>query len=106
MGYSTILFDVSDGIATITLNRPEAYNSFTRDMTNEFADVWNRVRDDDAVRVIVLRASPCPAFCSGADVKGGPGITPYRLPESRQKPWQMDDPANRSGRSPTRSGSR
>ena len=97
MDYRTILFDVSEGIATITLNRPEAYNSFTRDMTNEFTDVWNRIRDDDAVLAIVLQAAPCPAFCSGADVKGGPGITPYRLPDARQKPWQMDDPAESLG---------
>lgn len=97
MSYKTVLFDVADHVATITLNRPEAYNSFTRDMTNEFVDIWNRVRDDDAVRVIVLRAAPSKAFCTGADVKGGPGITPYRLPESRQKPWQMDDPAESLG---------
>lgn len=97
MAYQTLLFDIADRVATITLNRPEAYNSFTRDMTNEFLDVWNRVRDNDDVRVVVLRAAPCPAFCSGADTKGGPGITPYRLPEARKKPWQMDDPAEALG---------
>lgn len=97
MTYKTVLFDVADHVATITLNRPEAYNSFTRDMTNEFVEIWNRVRDDDAVRVIVLRAAPSPAFCTGADVKGGPDVTPYRLPESRLKPWQMDDPAESLG---------
>ncbi|MEH6792081.1 enoyl-CoA hydratase/isomerase family protein [Parasphingorhabdus sp.] len=97
MDYKTVLFEIADNVATITLNRPEAYNSFTRDMTNEFVDIWNRVRDNDAVRVIVLRAAPSKAFCTGADVKGGPDITPYRLPEARLKPWQMDDPAESLG---------
>jgi enoyl-CoA hydratase/carnithine racemase len=97
MAYKTVLLDIADHIATITLNRPEAYNSFTRDMTNEFGEIWHKLREDDAVRVIVLRAAPCPAFCTGADVKGGPDVTPYRLPESRQKPWQMDDPAESLG---------
>jgi enoyl-CoA hydratase/carnithine racemase len=97
MSYKTVLFDVADHVATITLNRPEAYNSFTRDMTDEFSQIWARVRDDDAVRVIVLRAAESKAFCTGADVKGGPGVTPFRLPESRSKPWQMDDPAESLG---------
>lgn len=97
MAYKTVLLDVADHIATITLNRPEAYNSFTRDMTNEFSEIWRKLRDDDAVRVIVLRAAPSPAFCTGADVKGGPDVTPFRDPDSRQKPWQMDDPAESLG---------
>lgn len=97
MAYKTVLLDISDHIATITLNRPEAYNSFTRDMTNEFVEIWKRLREDDAVRVIVLRAAPSPAFCTGADVKGGPGVTPYRMPESRLKPWSLDDPAEALG---------
>jgi enoyl-CoA hydratase/carnithine racemase len=64
MSYKTVLFDVADHVATITLNRPEAYNSFTRDMTDEFSQIWARVRDDDAVRVIVLRAAESKAFCT------------------------------------------
>ena len=76
MTYKTVLLDIADHIATITLNRPEAYNSFTRDMTNEFVEIWKRLREDEDVRVIVLRAAPSPAFCTGADDKGGPDVTP------------------------------
>jgi len=106
MDYRTILFDVSEGIATITLNRPEAYNSFTRDMTNEFTDVWNRIRDDDAVRAIVLQAAPCPAFCSGADVKGGLELhlTACRTRVRNHGRWMIL--RNLSDRNPTRSGNR
>lgn len=95
--YKTILYDVADAVATITLNRPEAYNSFTREMADEFVAVWRRIREDDSVRVVVLRAAPCPAFCTGADVKGGPGATPYRTAEARLDPWRMDDPAEQLG---------
>jgi enoyl-CoA hydratase/carnithine racemase len=95
--YKTILFEVQNHIATVTLNRPKAYNSFTRDMTDEFSDLWNRVRSDDAVRVIVLRAAPCPAFSAGADVSKDPSVRPYREPGARLKPWQMDDPAETLG---------
>src|SRR3546814_11107455 len=66
-------------------------------MTNEFVEIWKRLREDDDVRVIILRAAPSPAFCTGADTKGGPGITPYRTPESRLKPWSLDDPAEALG---------
>lgn len=69
MNYQTILYEVGgDGVATITLNRPQAMNSFTAQMLREFADVWERIKRDDAVRAIVLRAAEGRAFCTGADV--------------------------------------
>lgn len=97
MSYRTILFDIGQHVATITLNRPEAYNSFTRDMANEFTDVWKRIREDNDIHAVVLRAAPSPAFCTGIDVKGGPGITPFRTPESASHPWTHDDPAEQLG---------
>jgi enoyl-CoA hydratase/carnithine racemase len=69
MDYETILFDVADKIATITLNRPEAMNSFTLRMMNEFAHVWRRIAEDDDIHVTVLRAAPGRAFSTGVDVK-------------------------------------
>src|SRR3546814_19741403 len=65
-------------------------------------DVIERLREDDDVRVIILRAAPSPAFCTGADTKGGPGITPYRTPESRLKPWSLNDPAESPGANSTK----
>ena len=56
--YETIVFEIAgDGVATITLNRPEVMNAFDQRMADEFAEVWRLVRQDDAVRAIVLRAS-------------------------------------------------
>ncbi|MCU1612708.1 MAG: putative enoyl-CoA hydratase/isomerase [Frankiales bacterium] len=70
--FSTLLFDVADHVATITLNRPERLNSFTREMTEEMASVWTRVRDDDEIHVAVLRAAGDRAFCTGIDMVEGP----------------------------------
>ncbi|ALJ18832.1 enoyl-CoA hydratase/isomerase family protein [Microbacterium sp. No. 7] len=93
--YETILFELTgDRVATITLNRPEAMNSFNERMCEEFADVWERVRLDDDVHAVVLRAAGERAFCTGIDVKQGipkpanrfsqvdPGI--YLGPKARQ----------------------
>jgi enoyl-CoA hydratase/carnithine racemase len=52
----------------VTLNRPEKLNSFNRTMADELSTVWARVRDDEDIRVAVLRASGDRAFCTGIDV--------------------------------------
>ncbi|WP_255355856.1 enoyl-CoA hydratase-related protein, partial [Frankia sp. CpI1-P] len=46
---TTVLYEVDDHVATITLNRPERLNSFTETMTLEMEAVWHEVRDDDDV---------------------------------------------------------
>ena len=75
MSYQTILFEVGDDkVATVTINRPDAMNSFTVQMCREFRDVWARVREDDAIHAVVLRAAPGRAFCTGVDVRSGENI--------------------------------
>ena len=87
MDYTTIILDVADGIATITLNRPDRLNCFNRTMVVEFRDVWTRLRTDPGVRVLVLRAAPGRAFCSGVDVKEG-----WRPEGEDTSPFDQDDP--------------
>jgi enoyl-CoA hydratase/carnithine racemase len=87
MEYTTLLLDIADGIATITLNRPERLNCFNRAMVVEFRDLWVRVRADPSIRVLVLRAAPGRAFCSGVDVKEG-----WRAPGEEKNPFDQDDP--------------
>ena len=70
MTYRTILFEVSDGVAVITLNRPEVRNAFGQGMGDELADAFGRCDQDDMVRAVVLTGTP-PAFCSGADLSAG-----------------------------------
>ena len=68
--YETILFDVGDGVATITLNRPEQRNAFGAGMGQELSDAYHRCDTDAAVRAVVLTGTP-PAFCAGADLSEG-----------------------------------
>lgn len=65
--YTDILFDEFEGIARITINRPEVYNAF-RPLTNhEILDALNIVRDNPSLRVVVLTGAGDKAFCSGGD---------------------------------------
>ncbi|MDA7502237.1 enoyl-CoA hydratase-related protein [Chitinophagales bacterium] len=64
-----ILFNVDNGVATLTLNRPDRYNAFTPEMMKEFVRCMKLARKDDEVRVVVLTGAGEKAFCSGQDVK-------------------------------------
>jgi enoyl-CoA hydratase/carnithine racemase len=71
MTYETILFEVREQVATVTLNRPEVRNAFGAGMGPELDDAFRRCDEDDEIRAVVLTGTP-PAFCSGADlVRGG-----------------------------------
>ncbi|MCH9675402.1 MAG: enoyl-CoA hydratase/isomerase family protein [Gammaproteobacteria bacterium] len=65
-----ILFDVSDQIATITLNRPEARNALSNDMREHFDRIFEELRDraGDDVKVVIITGAGG-AFCAGGDVK-------------------------------------
>ncbi|WP_313024444.1 enoyl-CoA hydratase/isomerase family protein [Pseudomonas lopnurensis] len=70
MAYETLIYEVTpDHVATITINRPQALNAFTLQMRHEFEDAWKRIREDDQVHAVVLRAAEGRAFSTGADVK-------------------------------------
>ncbi|UDY37446.1 enoyl-CoA hydratase/isomerase family protein [Dermatobacter hominis] len=64
---TTVTLDVADGVATVTLDRPDVYNSFDPTMTQEVATVWQALRHADEVRAVVLTASGDKAFCTGID---------------------------------------
>ncbi len=87
MDYQTLLTDLKEGVLTVTLNRPKQANSFNHSMIEDFAGLWRSVREDSAVRVIVLRASPGRSFCTGVDVKEG-----WRAPNHDPAPFDYDDP--------------
>ncbi len=67
MSYQEILFDVSDGIATITLNRPEKLNAWTGVMETEVRDAMNAASVRADVRAIILTGAGR-GFCAGADM--------------------------------------
>ncbi|MFJ9088950.1 enoyl-CoA hydratase/isomerase family protein [Streptomyces sp. NPDC102384] len=71
MDLKTVRYDVAGHVATITLDRPQALNSFTQEMLEDFAAIWRAVKDDDDVRAVVLRGAGDRAFSTGMDVKEG-----------------------------------
>ncbi|MEO3787576.1 enoyl-CoA hydratase/isomerase family protein [Actinocorallia sp. B10E7] len=87
MDLTTVIYEVSDHVATITLNRPEVLNSFNPAMCEEFSLLWKTVREDDDVHVVVLRAAGDRAFCTGADVKEGISLHP--------NVWNQADPGEK-----------
>lgn len=66
--FTQILCDVADGVATITLNRPEKMNAFTNVMMQEMCSAFDRVDADDDVRAVIVTGSGDRAFCAGADL--------------------------------------
>ncbi|HEV7232957.1 MAG TPA: enoyl-CoA hydratase-related protein, partial [Sphingorhabdus sp.] len=66
--FTQILYDVVEGIATITLHRPEKMNAFTGTMMQELCAAFDLVDADDAVRVVIVTGHGDRAFCAGADL--------------------------------------
>lgn len=65
-----LLFDVNDGIAVITLNRPEAHNSLSQAIIEGLGAAYRRCDEDDDIRVVVVTGVG-KIFCAGADMSGG-----------------------------------
>jgi len=81
-GLNTLHYSVEDGIATITLNRPDRLNAATGEMLAELLGVFDRTDADDEVRAVIVTGSGR-AFCAGADLSGGSGSLDFD---------QLDDP--------------
>lgn len=78
MTYSTILYDVTEGVATITLNRPQVLNALTDELGQELMDAFKRAGRDAAVRCLVLTGAGR-GFCSGQDLGNMQQRTPGEL---------------------------
>lgn len=86
--FQTVLFEVADdGVATITLNRPEVMNCFNQPMLDEFGEIWRICRGEDDIRAIVLRAAGEHAFSTGVDRKQGRFRHPNPLSEDDPGFW-------------------
>ncbi len=106
--FETVLYEVIDGVAWVTLNRPEVLNAFNYRMQEELHAIWRNARHDSSVRCLVLTGAGERAFCTGIDraeamghweddptaaghaavpIGGGDGDTP----------WHFDDPGDLIG---------
>jgi enoyl-CoA hydratase/carnithine racemase len=99
MNYQTLACTIDDGIATLSLNRPEQLNAFTVEMANELVDFFTRASSDAAIRAIVVTGSG-KAFCAGMDLSVDGNV--FGLDESQQPTMQdmherLDDPAIHDG---------
>ncbi|MBM3948910.1 MAG: enoyl-CoA hydratase/isomerase family protein [SAR202 cluster bacterium] len=82
MTYRTIIVDKAEGVATLTLNRPEVLNAINDEMQRELDAALTDLEADDAVRAIIFTGGGDRAFCAGADIhemarkakEGGPQV--------------------------------
>ena len=70
MAFTEILYDVNDGVCTVTLNRPAKLNAVTSTMIGELVDAFDRADGDDDVRAVIVTGTGR-AFCAGADLSAG-----------------------------------
>jgi enoyl-CoA hydratase/carnithine racemase len=70
VSYETLLVDARDGVATLTLNRPDARNALNATMIRELAAALAELEASPAARVVIIRGAGDRAFCAGADLRG------------------------------------
>ena len=68
MEFETLLYDVQEGVATLTLNRPERHNAFNLTMAHELRRAWEGIKADPEVVCVILTGAGDKALCTGMDV--------------------------------------
>ena len=68
-GFEFIKYEKKDGIARVTINRPQVYNSYNLKALQEMTEAFDDVAIDDRIGVVILRGEGDKAFCTGGDVK-------------------------------------
>ena len=81
MTYKLIIYEKSEGIATITLNRPEALNAFSKESVEEVLQALEDAKNDEKTRVIVVTGAGEKAFSAGADIKAMAGMNALKARE-------------------------
>jgi enoyl-CoA hydratase/carnithine racemase len=101
---ATLAYEERDGVAIVTLNRPEVHNAFNHRMQLELKHVWTSLRTNDDVRVVVLTGAGEKAFCSGIDreesieegyLQRDPGASPRGVTGGQvSTPFMYNDPGS------------
>lgn len=97
MSYEQILFEVKEGVATITLNRPEVLNAWTDVIAEEVWDATHKADADNDVRVMLLTGAGR-AFCAGGDVTGFKSENPRQLIDKLPRPYDFSRRPDYQGR--------
>lgn len=83
--FKTIRTEISEGIFTLTLNRPDKMNAFTGEMMAEMIEAFDLADADDNVRAVIVTGSGDRAFCAGADLSAGAATFDYAKRADRQE---------------------
>jgi enoyl-CoA hydratase/carnithine racemase len=94
--FETLLYSVEDGIATITLNRPDKLNAFNTQMMNDMIAAFDATDADDAVRAVIVTGAGR-AFCAGADLSAGARTFDYDARATEDREARMRDGVQRDG---------
>ncbi len=86
MTFETVLYEASEGVARITLNRPAKHNALNHQMMDDIDAAFAKAGSDDSVAAIILSGAG-PSFCSGYDLKGG---SYYITPPNPDGRWTTD----------------
>ena len=101
--FETIVYDEGDdGVATVTLNRPDVHNAFNSLMQRELHTLWRALRRHDSVRCVVLTGAGEKAFCTGIDRMEQMGgersdTTDPDVVGSGATPFMFNDPGDNIG---------
>jgi enoyl-CoA hydratase/carnithine racemase len=94
--FQTLLYAVDDGVATLTLNRPDKLNAFTAQMRDELIAAFDMTDADDAVRAVVITGAGR-AFCAGADLAAGGNTFDYAKRQDPRREATMAGDVYRDG---------
>jgi enoyl-CoA hydratase/carnithine racemase len=104
--FETLRYEEADGVAWVTLNRPEVLNAFNLKMQRELKSLWRGLRTNDDVRCVVLTGEGDRAFCTGIDRSEAMGdwdgaddvgTRSVLTGEASTSPWHFDDPGENLG---------
>ena len=104
--FETLLYEEADGVAWVTLNRPEVLNAFNLQMQQELKSLWRGLRTNDDVHCVVLTGAGDRAFCVGIDRQetmgdwddaDDVGSRSATTGETSDSPWHFDDPGENIG---------
>ncbi len=91
-GFETVIYEKKEYVGYVTLNRPKALNSYSVQMRDDLYEVLRAIKDDDEVRVAIVKGAGEKAFCAGADLNEfltAPSAVEARQIRARRDLWRL-----------------